>query len=157
MTDHTLTVSKVIKASPETVWRCMTDAELIPRWFAPEPVRVTRALVEARPGGAFHIVMEVPGMGEMDGGAGCILVADPGERLVWTSALSPGFVPNDPPAPGQFAFTAQMTLTATESGCTYTAEVFHANAADAKQHSNMGFQTGWGTAATQLGKLAESL
>ncbi len=158
MTDLTLTLSRDIDAKLETVWRCLTDADLLARWFAPAPVTVTKADLEPTPGGTFHVVMHVPGMGEMDGGAGCILVAEPEVRLVWTSALAPGFGPNPAPDEGQFHFTAKFELSALENGGTrYTATALHADDAARAAHAAMGFETGWGAAADQLADLAASL
>ena len=45
------------------------------------------------PGGVFRTVMRGPD-GEEGGGAGCYLEVVEGVRLVWTSALGPGFRPN---------------------------------------------------------------
>ena len=158
MTDLTLTLSRDINAAPAAVWRCLTEPDLLAQWFAPAPVTITKAVLEPVPGGAFHVVMDVPGMGEMDGGAGCILVAEPAVRLVWTSALAPGFGPNPAPEEGQFHFTAIFELTARDQGGTrYTATALHADDAARTAHAAMGFDTGWGAAADQLAELAASL
>ncbi|MGR3467971.1 MAG: SRPBCC domain-containing protein [Shimia sp.] len=101
----------------------------------PDPVTCTKAVIDPRPGGAFHVVMQVPEMGEMDGGAGCILKAVPNTRLTWTSALAPGFAPNDSPEEGQFHFTAIMALEATEGGTLYTATALHVTEAARLAHA----------------------
>ena len=157
MTDTTLTLSRDFAASPAAVWRCMTDPDLIPQWFAPAPVTVSKVQIDPTPGGIFHVVMFIPEMGEMDGGAGCILQAIPQETLTWTTCLSPGFVPALPPAEGAFHFTARLTLEALGDGTRYTATLFHADAAGRDTHAAMGFDSGWGTMADQLGALAETL
>lgn len=157
MTDLTLTLSRDIKASPQTVWRCLTEPDLLAQWFAPKPVVITRSVIDPVPGGAFHVVMDVPEMGEMDGGAGCILEATAPHRMVWTSALAPGYGPNDPPGEGEFHFTAIFELTETDNGTRYTATALHANDAARATHAAMGFDAGWGAAADQLADLAASL
>ena len=155
MTD--LTLSRDIAASPAAVWRCLTEPDLLKQWFAPHPVTVTVAEIDPTPGGGFRTVMEIPEMGEMDGGWGCVLIAEREVRLVWTSALGPGFQPNPAPGEGQFAFTADITITPTDTGCTYTARALHASDADRAAHEAMGFHDGWGAAADQLAQLAASL
>ncbi len=157
MTDFNLTLSQEISAAPTAVWRCLTEPELLKQWFAPSPVTITVAEIDPTPGGGFRTVMEVPDMGEMDGGWGCVLLAEPARRLVWTSALGPAFQPNPAPGHGQFVFTADITLTATETGCRYTAKALHASDADRAAHEAMGFHDGWGTAANQLAELAATL
>lgn len=152
-----LVLTREIAASPAAVWRCLTEPALLKQWFAPAPVVVTEAQIDPTPGGGFRTVMDVPGMGEMDGGWGCVLLAIPEERMVWTSALGPGFVPHPAPEEGSFFFTADITITETETGCTYTARALHATDADKSAHETMGFHDGWGAAADQLGKLAASL
>jgi len=155
---HALTLTRDFAASPASVWRCMTDPDLLAQWFAPDPVTCTKAVINPTPGGAFHVVMHVPEMGEMDGGAGCVLVAEDQRRMVWTSALGPGFAPNNPPGEGAFHFTAIMTLEAlTDGGTRYTATSLHADAAGKEAHAAMGFHDGWGTTADQLGRLAASI
>ena len=156
--DHTLTFTRHIKASPETVWRCWTDPALITQWFTPVPVRTTEAEMDARPGGTFRVVMEIPDHGTMAGDAGCVLVADPARRLVWTNALGPGFRPNAiGTGPGEFPFTAEILMAPEDGGCRYTATVWHARAEDSAAHAQMGFYDGWGAATTQLEALAQTL
>ena len=157
MTDTCLVLTQQTNANAAQLWRCLTEPDLLKQWFAPAPVTVTEAQIDPTPGGGFRTVMEVPGMGTMDGGWGCVLLVDPHKRIVWTSALGPGFAPNPAPTDGAFAFTADITLTETATGCTYTATVLHASAADRTAHEQMGFFDGWGSAAQQLGALAVTL
>ena len=92
--------------------------------------------------------------GEVNRGAGCFLVVEPPSRLVWTSALGPGFRPND----GSFlSFTALLSFDAVEGGTRYTARVLHKNAADRQRHADMGFEQGWGAALDQLVAVAPSI
>jgi uncharacterized protein YndB with AHSA1/START domain len=87
--------------------------------------------------------------GERSEGTGCVLVADPGHRLVWTSSLGPGFRPL-PATDEGFVFTAEVSFVAAEAGALYTATVRHATAEDATTHAEMGFEAGWGAALDQL-------
>jgi uncharacterized protein YndB with AHSA1/START domain len=158
-TDLTLAFTRTLAASPAAVWRCWTEPDLMKLWFAPKPVEVTVAEIDPVPGGRFKITMVVPDHGTMDNDPGCILVADPAQRLIWTNALGPGFRPNAiGTGPMDFAFTADITLApAPGGGCTYKVLVHHARAEAAAAHRDMGFYEGWGTCATQLGDLAATL
>lgn len=156
--DLTLTLSRDLAAPPATVWRCLTEPDLLRQWFAPRPVETTEVEIDPTPGGIFRTVMEVPGHGTMTGVSGCILVADPGRRLVWTNTLGPGFRPNAlGSGPTDFAHTAIIEIAATATGCRYVATVLHATSAARQTHADMGFHDGWGTAADQLGLLAAGL
>ena len=152
---YDLTLSRDIKASPSTVWRCLTEPDLLKQWFAPKPVTITRIIVEPHPGGTFKLAMQVPDHGLMDEDAGCVLLAEPDRKIVWTNALGPGFRPNSiGTGEFDFAFTAVMEITPTEDGCRYTATALHATEAGMKTHEKMGFHDGWGTTADQLAELA---
>ena len=50
---HELKLTRLIDASPDKVFRCWTDPELIPAWFCPPPWGVSKAEVDLRPGGAY--------------------------------------------------------------------------------------------------------
>ena len=156
--DLTLQFDRQIAASPETIWRCWTEADLLKQWFAPAPVVTTEAEIDARPGGGFRTVMEVPEHGTMAGDPGCVLVAEPAARLVWTNALGPEFQPNlIGTGPMDFAFTADIRMQARDGGTHYQVTVSHATAAGKEAHEGMGFYDGWGSAADQMAELAASL
>jgi uncharacterized protein YndB with AHSA1/START domain len=153
---HDLTLTRTIAAHPDKVWRCLTESALARQWFAPKPVVTTVYEMDLRPGGSFRTVMEVPDHGTMANDPGCVLVAEPGKRLVWTSALGPEFKPNAVPE-GLWVFTADIRLTLTEGGCLYEVTASHATQEAADAHAAMGFEAGWGAAADQLAELAASL
>ena len=153
---NTLKLTRQIAAHPDKVWRCLVEPELLKQWFAPTPTVVTEVELDPRPGGIFRTVMEVPGHGTMAGDPGCILLAEPSRRLVWTSALGPEFGPNVVPE-GGWVFTADIRLTPTEAGCRYEVLAHHATAESAQEHETMGFSMGWGAAADQLNALAQTL
>jgi len=158
MTDLTLTISRQIAASPANVWRCLTEPDLLKRWFAPDPVAVPEAEIDLTPGGIFRIVMQMPGQDPMDGDPGCVLLVEPERRIVWTAALGPGFVPNPPHTNAEdFYMTADMTLEPSQGGTLYTARALHATPAAVTAHEAMGFHDGWGTTAGQLEDLAKTL
>jgi uncharacterized protein YndB with AHSA1/START domain len=86
--------------------------------------------LDARPGGAFSVVMASPGGQEMDESPGCILIAGPQKRLVWTDGLGPEFRPK-----GQAFMTADITMRSSAGGTLYRVVVRHTMDADRKKHS----------------------
>jgi len=150
--DFDLTVTRLLKAPRDLVWRCWTDPEHLKEWFAPKPWTVSEARVEMRPGGLFQIVMCSPEGEEMRGDPGSILHVVEKEMIVLTDALGPGWRPNKEPF-----FSAIVTLADEAGGTRYTARALHKNEADRETHAKMGFMEGWGTCIDQLGELAARL
>jgi len=149
---HDLVLERLVPVPAERLWQGWTDPDLLVRWFTPAPWVTTEAEIDPRPGGAFRTVMRGPGGEEGADGTGCVLEAVPGRRLVWTSALGPGFRPHEPQTEG-FVFTAIIEFEPTAEGTVYRATVRHATAADAEVHAAMGFEAGWGAALDQLVEL----
>ena len=154
-----LRIERTLDAPRDLVWKAWTDPEHIKRWWAPRPYQTPEVEIDLKPGGKFYTLMTGP-EGFHEAGTACILEAVPGERIVWTSALSEGYRPNEfpPEGCGAFPFTAIHTFEDAGGGKTrYTATVLHRNAADRDAHAAMGFQDGWGTCADQLGEVAREL
>jgi uncharacterized protein YndB with AHSA1/START domain len=53
--------------------------------------------------------------------------------------------------------SAEILLTPDGDGTIYQARAMHGNAETMKQHEEMGFHDGWGTAATQLEEFCRTL
>ena len=143
-----LVLERHVPVPPGKVWAAWTQPDLILQWFTPAPWKTVECKVDLRPGGQFHTLMRGPA-GEEHASDGCFLeVAAPG-RLVWTSALGPGYRPH-PVQHIDLAFTCVLTFAAKGSGTVYTARAIHGSAAAAKAHAEMGFHAGWGAALDQL-------
>ncbi len=126
--DLDLELVRELDVTPELVWRAWTTPELLVQWFTPKPYETTHCEIDLRPGGIFRTVMRSP-EGEESDGSGCYLEVIPDERLVWTSAMLPGYRPQ----PGPMPFTAVIELQPTGSGGTrYRAIVLHQDAELAK-------------------------
>lgn len=151
-----LHLHRILKAPRALVWRCWTDPEHIPHWFAPKPVVTVIRAFDLRPGGAFATEMFLDGRSLGDSEPGCFLEVVPEERLTWTSALGPDFRPLDP-AKAPFFFTAEVTLADHPEGTDYRVVVRHKDQASAAAHEAMGFSKGWGTMTDQLGAHAAGL
>lgn len=153
--DHALDLEldREVDVPPALVWKAWTTPELITQWFAPKPYETPICEIDLRPGGRFRTVMRSPEGEEFDG-TGCFLEVIPNERLVWTSALGPGYRPE----PGDMPFTAIIELQPTATGGTrYRAIAIHQNPDDRKKHSDMGFHDGWGAALDQLVALVKTI
>ncbi|MDA0636918.1 metalloregulator ArsR/SmtB family transcription factor [Nonomuraea sp. MCN248] len=100
---------------PEDVWRHLTDASLLARWWTPDDLRVSELVFEARPGGrivqVYRDAEDADGSDVIAGRAeGVVDDVRPGERLAYRlSPLLPG---------GGSAFTShlELALRPTETG-----------------------------------------
>ncbi|WP_329520605.1 metalloregulator ArsR/SmtB family transcription factor [Spirillospora sp. NBC_01491] len=96
-----------LTGSPELVWRHLTEAGLLARWWAPDDLRVSELVFEAGPGG--RIVLEYRDAEDADGSdpvagraEGVVDQARPGEHLAYR--LSPR-LPD-----GGLAFTSHLDI-----------------------------------------------
>ncbi len=55
--DRDLSLSRLIDATPDKIWRAWTEPELLKAWFAPAPYTTPVAELGVRVGGASLIVM----------------------------------------------------------------------------------------------------
>lgn len=51
MTGRSILLTRVIRATPETIWRCWTDPALLPVWFGPEGHSCQTKETDLREGG----------------------------------------------------------------------------------------------------------
>ena len=161
MTNETdLVLERTLDAPVDLVWEAYTNAEHMKQWFAPKPFELTEMDLDLQPGGIFRIRMTGPdGFDTGHGVPGCVLEVVERKRLVWTSALGPGYRPNETGEGCEsFPFTAVITFADAGSGRTaYKAVALHKDLADKNTHAQMGFHDGWGTVAGQLEQYAKSL
>lgn len=147
-----LRVERLIPAPAATLWRCLTEADRLRRWWVPSPVEITDLVIEPQPGGRFFTHMRLPDGGEHRVEM-MILHAEPQHRLRFTDLMTAGFVPVAQP---MFGFAAEIALIAEGAATRYVATARHARPEDASRHREMGFHDGWGTVADQLAALAPS-
>ncbi|SDM48080.1 metalloregulator ArsR/SmtB family transcription factor [Allokutzneria albata] len=118
---RSLSFLRSLTASPELVWRHLTEVSLLAHWWAPDDLRFSELVFEARPGG--RIVQEYRDAEDADGSdqvagraEGVVEEVRAGERLSYRlSPLLPG---------GDLAFTAHVDfgLCATETGTDLTVQ-----------------------------------
>lgn len=146
-----LVLSRLIPAPPNLLYRAWTEPDLLRRWFAPAPFRVTEVEIDLRPGGTTRIVMEGPD-GTAFPSAGVYLELVPDARIVFTDAYLRAWEPAAKPF-----FTGIVTFEPEAGGTRYTARARHWSAADRAAHESMGFHEGWGRCADQLAALVATL
>lgn len=140
-------LQRVVDVPRHLVWEAWTKPEHLKAWYVPKPWTISDCELDPRPGGVFRTVAKSP-QGMEFPTLGCFLHVVPKERLVFTSALLPGW---RPAVPGGMLppFTAIITLEAEGTGTRYVATVLHASAEDRKKPAAMGMHQGW-TAALDL-------
>ena len=147
-----LTLTRILNASREKIFRCWTEPELLKQWFAPLPYTTPVAELDVRPGGVNRIVMRSPEGQDMPN-PGVFLEVVKNERLVITDAYTKAWEPSQKPF-----FTAILTFEDAGNGKTkYTALARHWIVEDCKTQESMGFHRGWGICADQLEALAKTL
>ena len=158
--DTDLILERTLDAPVELVWEAYTNPEHIKEWFAPKPFQITEVDLDLQPGGVFRIRMVGPdGFDTGHGVPGCVLEVVERKKLSWTSALGPGYRPNEAGEGCEsFPMTAIVTFADAGAGKTqYRAVSLHRNMADKEAHEKMGFHEGWGTVAKQLEEFAQHL
>jgi uncharacterized protein YndB with AHSA1/START domain len=158
--ENDLVLERTLDAPVELVWKAYTDPEHLKQWFAPKPYQITECELDLRPGGVFRIRMVGPdGFDTGHGNPGCVLEVVENKTLTWTSALGPGYRPNEAGEGCEsFPMTAIVTFEDAGDGKTaYRAVALHKDAKDKAAHEQMGFHDGWGTVAGQLEDYAKSL
>ena len=108
---HELSLTRLIDAPRDKLFRCWVEPALIVQWFTPPPWRTIHAESDVRPGGASYIVMKGPDGTEMPN-RGVYLEVVTNEKLVFTDAYESAWVPS-----GRAFFTCILTF-ADEGGKT---------------------------------------
>ena len=143
---HELSVTRLIDAPVETVWRVWT--ERTEDWFCPKPWTVEVIEQDFRPGGRSALVMRGPAGEEMPM-EGVYLEVVPGKYLMTTDAFTAGWQPATPFMVGIWAIEPDG------DGTRYTASARHWTQEACEQHRQMGFEPGWTAVAQQLKALCE--
>jgi uncharacterized protein YndB with AHSA1/START domain len=150
--DLDLSLQRVIRAPPATVWRAWTDPSRLERWWVPAPTVARVDRLEVRPGGAFVTSMSDDGDVFVAHVDASFLVVDEHERLVFTNAIDSRWRPSNP-AP--VAMTAEITFGEHLEGTDYRVVVRHGDPAARARHEQLGFVDGWGSVTAQLATLVE--
>lgn len=147
-----LTLTRVINAPREKVFRAWTEPALMKQWFTPAPWQTVHAETDVRAGGSNLVVMRGP-EGQEFPNHGVYLEVIKNERLVMTDAYTKAWEPSAKPF-----MTLILTFDDLGGGKTrYTARAKHWTAADREAHEKMGFHDGWGKATDQLETLVAKI
>ena len=147
--DLDLVLDRKVGVPPELVWQAWTDPESIREWFCPKPWGVSDCRVDLRPGGEFFSVMRSP-EGQEFPNTGCYLEIEENRKLVWTSALQPGYRPVPKAGSEDLLFTAVILIEPSGTGTRYRAIAIHQDPEGKARHEQMGFHEGWSTVLDQL-------
>ena len=148
---YELSLTRLIDAPAEALWRCWTEPDLIKQWFTPRPWTTPVVEVDVRPGGSSYMLFQGPN-GEEFPNRGVYLEVERNRRLVFTDAYVEAWVPSAKPF-----LTAIITFAPEGSGTRYAARVLHWSAEDMRRHEEMGFHDGWAKATDQLEAVARAL
>lgn len=149
-----LTLSRVIRAPRDVVWRAWTTPELLAQWWTPAPTQSRIQQLEVRPGGAFVTQMSDDGASFVPHTDGIFLVVEETERLVFTNAVTSSL---RPAAPAPISIAAEISFNEHPEGTEYVALVRHADAEARALHAELGFFEGWGAVTEALAELSEKL
>lgn len=152
MTDRKLTIERIIKASPERIWRAITEPKILEQWFCPKPWFVKDVVYDLRAGGKCTMKICGPNGEEFPNG-GVFLAVEPNKRLVSTDAFVDAWVPSD----NAFMVSETIIEDLGDGTCRYIASANHWTDEAVENHLKMGFHEGWGKAADQLVELLETM
>lgn len=86
MSGQTLTIRKLLPASPEEVFDAWLDAEGMRAWMCPGPVTEAEVALDPRVGGRFHITMKAPGVEFVNEGEYLVLERPGKLQFTWISS-----------------------------------------------------------------------
>jgi uncharacterized protein YndB with AHSA1/START domain len=141
---YELVLERMVKATPEQIWRAWTEPELMKQWFTPAPWQTVHVENDLRVGGSSLVVMRGPDGTEFPN-RGIYLEVVPNKKLVFTDAYVSAWEPSAKPF-----MTAILTFEADGPQTRYKARALHWSEEDRKTHEQMGFHEGWGKATDQL-------
>jgi uncharacterized protein YndB with AHSA1/START domain len=149
MRDRELVISRLIAAPRARVYQVWTTQ--LSLWWGPHGMTTPVCEMDLRPGGVFRTVMRAPD-GTQYPTRGVFLEVLKNERIVFTDAFEPGWLPS----PDAF-FTAITTFDDHQGQTKYTSRALHWTVANREKHERMGFYQGWGESLDRLVTLVTQL
>jgi uncharacterized protein YndB with AHSA1/START domain len=138
-----LKLTRIVDTPREALFAAWTQR--LPEWWGPYGMTTPVCEMDLRPGGTFRTVMRAPDGAEYPT-QGIFLEVTPGERIVFTDAFKPGWVPSP-----RIFFVAVTTFEALPGNRTrYTARALHWTTENCEKHAQMGFHQGWGESLDRL-------
>lgn len=144
MTTHTVRLHRVLKATPERVYRAFLDADAYAKWLPPFGFTGRVHQMEAAVGGSYRMSFTNFATGHSHAFGGEYLELVPNERLRYTARF------DDPNLPG----TMQTTVTLREVSCGVEMNVVQEGIPSAIPAESC--YLGWQESLILLGKLVEA-
>jgi uncharacterized protein YndB with AHSA1/START domain len=152
MSKHELTLTRLLDAPADKLFRCWTTPDLLKHWFAPRPYTTPAVEMELGAGGAGKIVMRRP-EGQEISCAGQYLEIVPNRKIVFANAFTGDRVPKD----GAPFMVAAITIEPEGDKTRCVATAGHCSEEGCAKHEQMGFYPGWGLCAEQLEAVAKTI
>ncbi len=108
MATHTVTLHRVLRTTPDRIYRAFLDADAMVKWLPPHGFTGRVHHLDARVGGTYRMAFTNFGTGESHSFGGTYLELVPGERIRHTDSF------DDPALPGEMQTT--ITLRAVSCG-----------------------------------------
>ena len=102
MSTHTIRLHRVVRSTPEKVYRAFLDAAAMSKWLPPHGFTCTVHHLEAKVGGTFRMSFTNFGAGKGHSFGGRYLELVPNERLRYTDKF------DDPNLPGEIQVTVNL-------------------------------------------------
>ena len=103
MSDRTVHLHRVLRTTPQKVYRAFLEADAIAKWLPPHGFTCKVHHLEARAGGAFRMSFHNFGTGQSHSFAGEYLELVPGQLIRYTDRF------DDPNLPGVLEVTVRLT------------------------------------------------
>ncbi len=104
---NTVRLHRVLRASPEKIYKAFLDADAMAKWLPPNGFTGKVHRLDARVGGGYHMSFTNFGISKSHSFSGTYLDLTPNERIRYTNRF------DDPNMPGEF----QTTVTLKEVFC----------------------------------------
>ncbi len=143
MTTHTVHLHRILRTTPDKLYRAFTTAEALAKWLPPYGFTCTVHHMDVRVGGTFRMSFTNFGAGQGHSFGGEYRELVPGERLRYSDTF------DDPNLPGEMVTT--VTLTAVSCGTELKVEQAGIPAMIPPEMCYLG----WQESLAQLAKLVE--
>lgn len=102
MSTHTIRLHRVLRSTPEKVYKAFLDADALVKWMPPYGFTAKVHSLEAKVGGGFRMSFTNFGTGHSNSFGGKYLELVPNEKLRYTDKF------DDPNLPGEMTMTATI-------------------------------------------------
>lgn len=141
---YTVQFHRVLRASPEKVYKAFLDPQALVKWLPPHGFTAEVHQADARVGGSYRMSFTNFSTGQAHSFGGTYLELVPGERIAWTDQF------DDPNLPGQM----KTTVTLRQVSCGTELNIVQEGVPDAIPPEMC--TLGWQESLTLLAQLVEA-